>query len=109
MRYQRQRSYAGLAFASWGKAHAFPCLLYKIVDKSALQQRLLVNKSCCALQEFSKHDEQPSKYLKSYTGHNPKTGQDFTCDVAYERFLGPELFFQPEIHSSDYTTPLPQV
>lgn len=59
--------------------------------------------------EFSKHDEQPSKYLKSYTGHNPKTGQDFTCDVAYERFLGPELFFHPEIYSSDYTTPLPQV
>lgn len=63
----------------------------------------------CRLQEFSKHDEQPSKYRKSYTGHNPKTGQDFTCDVAYERFLGPELFFNPEIYSSDYTTPLPEV
>ena len=61
------------------------------------------------LQEFNKHDEQPNKYLKSYTGHNPKTGQEFTCDVAYERFLGPELFFNPEIYSSDYTTPLPQV
>ncbi len=70
---------------------------------------VLFSRRCCALQEFSKHDEQPSKYLKSYTGHNPKTGQDFTCDVAYERFLGPELFFQPEIYSSDYTTPLPQV
>ena len=62
-----------------------------------------------ALQEFSKHDEQPSKYIKTYTGHNPKAGQDFSCDVAYERFLGPELFFQPEIYSSDYTVPLPQV
>ena len=63
----------------------------------------------CLLQEFSKHDEQPDKYLKTYTWHNPKTGQDFTCDVAYERFLGPELYFSPEIYSSDYTTPLPQV
>lgn len=62
-----------------------------------------------ALQEFSKHDELPSKYIKTYTGHNPKTGQDFSCNVAYERFLGPELFFQPEIYSSDYTVPLPQV
>lgn len=61
------------------------------------------------IQEFSKHDEQPSKHLKRYTGFNPKTGQDFSCDVAYERFLGPELFFNPEIYSSDYTTPLPQV
>ena len=61
------------------------------------------------LQEFSKHDEQPSKYIKTYTGRNPKTGQDFSCNVAYERFLGPELFFNPEIYSSDYTIPLPQV
>ena len=61
------------------------------------------------MQEFSKHDEQPNKHIKKYTGHNPKTGQDFSCDVAYERFLGPELFFNPEIYSSDYTTPLPQV
>lgn len=67
------------------------------------------NPSEHALQEFSKHDEQPSKYIKTYSGHNPKTGQDFSCDVAYERFLGPELFFQPEIYSSDYTVPLPQV
>jgi len=30
-------------------------------------------------------------------------------DVGYESFLGPELFFTPEIYSSDFTTPLPQV
>jgi actin-related protein 3 len=29
--------------------------------------------------------------------------------VAYERFLGPEVFFQPEIYTSDYLTPLPEV
>ena len=63
----------------------------------------------CLRQEFSRHDEQPSKYIKTYNGHNPRTGQEFSCKVAYERFLGPELFFNPEIYSSDYTTPLPQV
>ena len=31
------------------------------------------------------------------------------CDVGYERFLGPEIFFNPEIFSSDFLTPLPQV
>jgi actin-related protein 3 len=29
--------------------------------------------------------------------------------VGYERFLGPEIFFNPEIFSSDFTTPLPDV
>ena len=30
-------------------------------------------------------------------------------DVAYERFLGQEIFFNPEICNPDYTTPLPNV
>lgn len=29
--------------------------------------------------------------------------------MGYERFLGPEMFFSPEIVSSDFLTPLPQV
>lgn len=29
--------------------------------------------------------------------------------MGYERFLGPEVFFNPEIFSSDFTTPLPDV
>lgn len=30
-------------------------------------------------------------------------------DVGYERFLAPEIFFNPEIYSSDFLTPLPEV
>lgn len=37
------------------------------------------------------------------------TGLPYTCDVGYERFLGPEVFFNPEIFSPDFTTPLPDV
>jgi actin-related protein 3 len=33
----------------------------------------------------------------------------YTVDVGYERFLGPEVFFNPEIFSSDFITPLPDV
>ena len=29
--------------------------------------------------------------------------------MGYERFLGPEVFFNPEIFSPDFTTPLPEV
>lgn len=30
-------------------------------------------------------------------------------DVGHERFLAPEIFFNPEINSSDFLTPLPEV
>merc|ERR1712146_391888 len=42
-------------------------------------------------------------------GVKRSTGQEYTCDVGYERFLGPEIFFNPEIFSPDFTKPLPQV
>lgn len=34
---------------------------------------------------------------------------EYSADVGYERFLGPEMFFSPEIVSSDFLTPLPEV
>ena len=30
--------------------------------------------------------------------------QNFTIDVGYERFLGPEIFFHPEFANPDFTT-----
>ena len=33
----------------------------------------------------------------------------YSVDVGFERFLGPEIFFNPEIASSDFLTPLPDV
>lgn len=35
--------------------------------------------------------------------------QPYSVDVGFERFLAPEIFFNPEIASSDYLTPLPEV
>ena len=59
--------------------------------------------------EFSKYDANPEKYFKTASGKKKSTGEEWTCDVGYERFLGPEIFFNPEIFSSDFTTPLPDV
>lgn len=61
------------------------------------------------VKEFNKHDREPSKYIKQWTGVKPKTGASYTCDIGYERFMGPEIFFSPEIYDSDFTTPLPAV
>jgi actin-related protein 3 len=35
--------------------------------------------------------------------------QKYSVDIGYERFLAPEVFFNPEIASSDFITPLPEV
>ncbi|KAM3226874.1 hypothetical protein ACQJBY_059071 [Aegilops geniculata] len=61
------------------------------------------------VKEFNKHDREPSKYIKRLTGIKPKRGAPYTCDIGYERFLGPEIFFHPEIYNNDFTTPLQDV
>lgn len=61
------------------------------------------------VKEFSKFDQYPqekfAQYMVEYTDKNRKN----IVDVGYERFLAPEIFFNPEICSSDYLTPLPTV
>jgi len=42
-------------------------------------------------QEYNKHDKEPAKYIKQWRGVKPKTGAPYSCDIGYERFLGPEV------------------
>ena len=58
--------------------------------------------------EFRKYDDDPQKWTKKVNGET-KRGHAWECDVAYERFLGPEIFFNPEIANPDYTMPVPLV
>ena len=61
------------------------------------------------VKEYKKFDQYPqekfAQYVVEYTDRNRKN----IVDVGYERFLAPEIFFNPEIFSSDYLTPLPTV
>lgn len=61
------------------------------------------------VKEFKKHDSKPSKYIKQWSAIKPKTGVPYTVDIGYERFLGPEIFFHPEMYSPDFSTPLPEL
>jgi len=61
------------------------------------------------VKEFGKYDDEPEKWIKQYEGYEPIQKRKFKVDVGYERFLGPEIFFNPEIFSSDFLTPLPKV
>nr|BAA88832.1 sea urchin Arp3 (SUArp3) [Hemicentrotus pulcherrimus] len=56
--------------------------------------------------EFTKYDTDPSKWIKKFDGVTSITKQKFSVDVAYERFLGPEIFFHPEFSNPDFTTPI---
>jgi actin-related protein 3 len=56
------------------------------------------------VKEFAKYDTDPKKWIKTYTGIHNISKKPFTVDVAYERFLGPEIFFHPEFADPDFTT-----
>jgi actin-related protein 3 len=59
--------------------------------------------------EFRKYDAEPDKMFKSQDFIYSVTQKPYSVDVGYERFLAPEIFFNPEIASSDFLTPLPDV
>lgn len=59
--------------------------------------------------EFEKYEMNPQKQIKSYIGHHNVTKEPFNVDVGFERFLGPEIFFNPELANSDFLTPLPEI
>jgi len=58
------------------------------------------------VKEYQKFDTDPTRF-RQYKGVNSKNNQQYTIDVGYERFLGPEVFFSPEIFDANFTTPLP--
>ncbi|KAJ3202536.1 Actin- protein 3 [Dinochytrium kinnereticum] len=59
--------------------------------------------------EFAKYDADPAEWFKKHEFLHGITKRPYTVDVGFERFLGPEIFFNPEISSSDFLTPLPEV
>lgn len=47
--------------------------------------------------ELDKYDSNPEKYIKIYEGIHKKTGQKWSCNFAYERFLAPEVVLNPSV------------
>ncbi|CAH8619002.1 unnamed protein product [Schistosoma margrebowiei] len=59
--------------------------------------------------EFAKYDSEPDKWIKPHIVSKSAKYPSFSVDVGYERFLGPEIFFQPEFVNPDFTTSLSDV
>ena len=60
------------------------------------------------VKEYMKYDKDNTKF-KVYEGFHPKTKKPYSVDIGYERFLGPELFFNPEIYTTQDCVPLPDM
>mmetsp|Transcript_10718 Transcript_10718/g.15671 ORF Transcript_10718/g.15671 Transcript_10718/m.15671 type:complete len:432 (+) Transcript_10718:125-1420(+) len=60
------------------------------------------------VKEFQSYDKDLSSF-KTLNGTHRRTKEPWQCSIGYERFLGPEVFFQPEMFSPDFNTPLAQV
>ena len=57
--------------------------------------------------EFAKYDADPAKWFRVHKALDPISKKPYSINVGYERFLAPEVFFNPEIYSSEFLTPLP--
>lgn len=60
-------------------------------------------------QEFATFDANPSAAVKTFSFTDPKTQKVIPLEIGHEQFLAPEVFFNPAIYSSSFTTPLPEV
>jgi len=60
------------------------------------------------VKEFGKYDNDRT-FFRKFEGFHSKTNKQWSCDIGYERFLGPEVFFSPEIFNPQYSTSLPEI
>ncbi|PVU98859.1 hypothetical protein BB559_001198 [Furculomyces boomerangus] len=59
--------------------------------------------------EFQKYDSNPSANIINHSMVDSITQKPYNVQVGYERFLAPEVFFNPELVSSDFLVPLPNL
>jgi actin-related protein 3 len=49
------------------------------------------------------------KYFKKVSLTSPYSGKRIKCDLGYESFMGPEIFFHPEFVNADYRESLDEI
>jgi actin-related protein 3 len=62
------------------------------------------------IRELKVFDASPNNALfKKINWTDPTSGEQRECDIGYEQFLGPEVFFQPSLISSTVNKSLPMI
>ena len=59
--------------------------------------------------EFAAFDAQPTEKFISFEHMDTSTKKLYQVEVGYEQFIAPEIFFNPELLSSDHVIPLPEL
>jgi actin-related protein 3 len=83
--------------------------------EDALDVARRIKESACyvgqdVVKEFQRFDKNPEKHFTSLDFVSSRGARAaYSVEVGYEQFLAPELFFNPEIYSSDFTKPLSEV
>ncbi|XP_059498116.1 actin-related protein 3B-like isoform X1 [Stegostoma tigrinum] len=85
-----------------------------IPPEQSLETAKIIKERYCYIcpdivKEFTKYDTDPGKWIKPYIGINAISKRQFSVDVGYERFLGPEIFFHPEFANPDFMQPISEV
>ncbi|XP_053877146.1 actin-related protein 3B isoform X4 [Malaclemys terrapin pileata] len=107
-----ERTLTGIVIDSGdGVTHVIPVILRErevgIPPEQSLETAKAIKEKYCYIcpdivKEFAKYDINPQKWIKQYTGINAINKNKFTIDIGYERFLGPEIFFHPELANPDF-------
>lgn len=77
------------------------------VSKQIKEKLAYVSKD--PLREFKLYDASPNAMFKRINWTDPRTNESKDCDIGYEQFLGPEVFFQPNLVSPTVNQSLPMI
>jgi len=61
------------------------------------------------IRELKLFDSSKNTLFKRISWTDPRTNLQRECDIGYEQFLGPEMFFQPSLVSSTVNSSLPMI
>ena len=81
-------------------------------EDSLVLAKLVKEKYCYLSQDMMeeqlKFDQDIASHLSQFSTFLPSTGKSYSCEIGYEKFLAPELFFNPEMANlNDPTFSLP--
>ena len=74
-----------------------------------IKEKFCYTSTTSIVEEYEYYDIHPNSRFRTFSGVNSKTKQVWKADIGYERFLGPEIFFKPEIFDAELSQPLDEV
>lgn len=86
----------------------------KIPSSDSLEVARMIKEKYCyvcsdLVKEFTRYDNGGDNTFQTYNGVTSFNSQPWSVDIGYERFLGPESYFSPDILNPNLEKGLPQL